>query len=395
MINAALCAFILWMLVITSTVVFGVYRELIIFYFSIMIIVVAASLCFTHSRFRFSVSAFFILFCALLSIALSLLGGLVTLAEPTFTVTVFILVSLFVLVFSENIPELAQHFFTDALTVFVLLFGIANVTGLHDLQQDRALGLFDNPNGLGRYAMFACLFNMAMLFAASPNIKSRFKLNAIGFLVNFTFLILSGSVGSILCFLGGAHIFVSFKLLYSKFNGKSGLTFLVGSLLSFLLILVLAFLALYFLDMFGLVGDFFDRVVAKLGPRSPDACARCGEIRYEVWKLAFHNLTIFGGVNNFDFMLIPDVHNNYLSIALNHGVALSVLFHLVIFYMTISSLLYFKTNGESLYLIAGVFGATTMAYWIAETGASIMGVWLTFIFSGFAHMQIERNNEKE
>tara|TARA_R110000823_G_scaffold255202_1_gene377296 strand:+ start:537 stop:1703 length:1167 start_codon:yes stop_codon:yes gene_type:complete len=241
----------------------------------------------------------------------------------------------------------------------------------------RFSGLFDNPNGMGRFAAWTTLVCLLYLFVAPRFWKTKFIifLSIILFLLSVVFLLASNSrlsIGSL-----GISVFSVFslagvrQLLLLKLKKSS-----VYKLFFCFLFLFFCFFVFYKIGL-------FDSLVYKFLATSERGDFSQG--RFSRWSDAIPYLSWFGrGHEIYKNATVSEVHSNYIGQVLVYGWVPTLTIYFVFLYMFFRSFFVFILTGFFGYLLSFGFFVFYFFYGIFETGFAILPVYLAIFFLGFS-----------
>jgi len=356
--------------VMFSIIQFGIYRVQILFPISIIICFFIAFKKF-KIFFKLNETIIFFIF-SLFYVVLSVVSSISQLSfYPIASYVVFFIASTVMI-------ALGIYSYTKANTFLLLIVGVSLVIYLFSLKKGfyiyRYSGLFDNPNGLGRFASGMSVLLVMFLFAKWKEIKIFYKVLLVATLLISVVMTLASnsriSLGLILLIplaLFLLHLLYHFyKLKVKKKNIKRIFIF-------FGILLLLAYIG----NNLGL----FDNIVAKFLITTEKHDVSQG--RFERWQDVLENVSLFGyGHAFYEIFNTKEVHNNYLSQVVITGLIPSFFFFLSIIICAIASLrAWFKYNNINAMVSSSMFSFYLM-YGIAETAAAIFVIWIGFYYYG-------------
>lgn len=251
----------------------------------------------------------------------------------------------------------------------------------------RFSGLFDNPNGMGRYASILLLFFFLYLFFYKKVMSFWLKIFFVAFCVLLLVALLAsnsrGALGALmgaLVGIGGLFTLKFFLMAYVRLKLKK--SFLVGFWGVVMVVGLIVLFVMYFHLHEELVSKFL--MVTEANDFSQG--------RFSMWEMGLKNFNFFGHVDyRYELNLEYDAHNNYIHVILDYGVVPALFF----FFFFIALGWYFlceAAKGKSPLSIIGLAIYIHIAiYWMVETGVAIFSVWLMAILYG-ASLSLKRND---
>lgn len=339
----------------------------------------------------FQVSIFILFFCLVFKLRLKLYS--LTIA-PIFMVIFFAFLSFLI---NENLYNLLSYvFFSFSVLVlyiagtrfevcflkrlalaFLLISFFIILISLFDFTFYRYQGLFDNPNGMGRFAAWTALLSM-LVFSFFPkevvSRKGQFFTSFV-FFISIISLLASNSRLSLISLLGTA--LVVFILLFFR-----SLILMRMKNRSLVRILLYVSIFLFFLLVFYKLG-FFDSVFYKIIETLERGDFTQGRVLR--WELAIPYMSWFGrGHDVYQSTGLYEVHSNYVSQVLIFGWVSAASVYFLLFYMYLRSFLNWIATGHFGYLLSFSFFTFYFVYGIFETGFVILPIYLAILFLGFA-----------
>ena len=239
----------------------------------------------------------------------------------------------------------------------------------------RFSGVFDNPNGMGRFAGWTMLLCVTYIFFQPVSYRPK-NLNFLVYLalfLSFVSLILSNSRLPLL------SIVVSLSAIFSLLGLK---VLLKGRFILSFALKVSSMVALFFLVSSALwFFGFFDELVNKFvetfarGDFTQDRANR--------WSQAIPYFTWFGhGHDIYNRVDFGEVHSNYISQILIFGWIPAVSMYLLLFYLFFLSLSGFWRSVNFFYIFSFAFFVFYFVYSLFETGFAILPIYLAVFFLG-------------
>lgn len=297
------------------------------------------------------------------------ISSIVNQSFDTFLVYGFFFLATFVCLLTSSIKFFN---FERMLNIFLILSlflcGISLVKGFSFYRFE---GVFDNPNGMGRFA--SIVFGIYVLYFLSLNGKGLYKYFVGGATVLFfVFLLSSNSRGSLLSAL---IPLLALGVIYFLSSFDKGARFFSRKSMRYILYYVV--LGVCVLLVFLKLG-FFDEIINKM-----TMVYELGNVtqgRSERWRQALPYISFFGqGASIYTSTDLAEVHNNYIGQALLNGIAGSILFFIPFFYISLKSLIINFHKPTLASRISFFCSSYFLLYSSIETGAAIFVVWLGFI----------------
>lgn len=262
------------------------------------------------------------------------------------------------------------RYFLNGFLVFCLV--ICLLSFILGISVFRFSGVFDNPNGMGRFA--SIIFGVYLLYFLHTDKKNKFIrfILIVSIFIFLCFLLFSNSRASLLSslipliILSAVYFYKSFSKNFRFFSKKA--------LLYIFMTTIFASISLFTLFRLGAFDELINKIYLTytLGNITQDRSLR--------WDKAFDYVSFFGaGSQIYESSGLSEVHNNYLGQALLFGSIGSFLFFTPLFYILFKS--FSKTISSSTLASQLCFFCSCyfLIYSTVETGAAIFVVWLTFI----------------
>lgn len=351
-----------------SVIQFGIYRASYIF--PLATVLVLAMLVFQNGFYKVDFKKFkFILIVYILLVFYAAISSIVKQSFDTFLVYGFFFLATIVCLLTSSIKVFN---FERMLNIFLILsLFLCGVSLVKGFSFYRFEGVFDNPNGMGRFA--SVVFGIYILYFLSLNDKGLYKYFVGGAAVLFfVFLISSNSRGSLLSALVPL---LALGVIYFLSSFNKGVRFF--SIKSIRYIFYYVFLGICAFLVFLKLG-FFDEIINKM-----TMVYELGNVtqgRSERWQQALPYISFFGqGSSIYTSTDLAEVHNNYIGQALLNGIAGSILLFIPFFYVCLKSLIIDFHKSTLASRISFFCSSYFLLYSSIETGAAIFVVWLGFI----------------
>ena len=368
MMRSNILSFALIALIIGSLIQFGIYRAGYIFPFATIFALIL--LVFQNSFYKIDFKKFkFVSITYVLLVFYAAISSIVNQSFDTFLVYSFFFLATALCVLT---PSIKCFDFPKMLDVFLIVsLSLCFFSLLQGFSFYRFEGVFDNPNGMGRFA--SIVFGIYALYFLSLNGRGLYKYFVGGAAaLFFVFLLSSNSRGSLLSALiplGG----IAVVYFLSSFN--KGVRFFSKRAIKHITVYV--FLGVCVLFAFLKLG-FFDEIINKM-----TMVYELGNVtqgRSERWQQALPYISFFGqGSSIYTSTDLAEVHNNYIGQALLNGIAGSILLFIPFFYVCLKSLIIDFHKSTLASRISFFCSSYFLLYSSIETGAAIFVVWLGFI----------------
>lgn len=351
-----------------SVIQFGIYRAG--YVFPLATVLVLAMLVFQNGFYKVDFKKFkFILIVYILLVFYAAISSIVNQSFDTFLVYGFFFLATIVCLLTSSIKFFN---FERMLNIFLILsLFLCGVSLVKGFSFYRFEGVFDNPNGMGRFA--SVVFGIYILYFLSLNDKGLYKYFVGGAAVLFfVFLISSNSRGSLLSALVPL---LALGVIYFLSSFNKGVRFF--SIKSIRYIFYYVFLGICAFLVFLKLG-FFDEIINKM-----TMVYELGNVtqgRSERWQQALPYISFFGqGSSIYTSTDLAEVHNNYIGQALLNGIVGSILLFIPFFYVCLKSLIINFHQSTLASRISFFCSSYFLLYSSIETGAAIFVVWLGFI----------------
>lgn len=368
-------------LVVTGSIVeFGIIRgRLIMEGSSIFALVILLTMILVRRRVPVALPAVVPMMLLIFMVVASFLVGLrQSSMAPVVTISFFSMtaLALITLAFTAGQAAMRTNAVIAVLTAMVVLTASVSLAGFSTF---RFSGVFDNPNGMGRYAAISFLFVVLYLFAHMQKLSGRFRVAlAVTAVVLLLALFASNSRAALVSALAGIVAVISIPLAVAFARGvtdrRMSRRFLRrGGWVGVVTVLVLV----------AIVGSgLLDLIINKF-----EATSLRGDVsqgRLDRWAAGFAYVNLFGYEYYQEVLNLPGVHNNYLSFTLNYGLVLSVVFYLYFLSAGWFFLRRYAVRSCTASMIGLSMVVQFLVYSVFETGSAIMSVWIVAIALGSA-----------
>ena len=363
------------LIVAASTIQYGIYRSLPIFQGSIALSLMFVLLHLNVGNVKLRKSATGDKLVLGLASAFIIVSVLTSISHGTFvaflTFTFYgLAVQICYLLGRNQSPE---QFKKTCVWISILFFGIVAMGLLKSgFSVYRYEGIFDNPNGLGRFAAGTVLFGVTVLrMKRSEGGKILQSSLSLLIFLSVVLLLSSNSRGSILSLISGL-LFISLTVFWPtrqlKLRRRS--------------------LRIFFFTVVGIASilAFATRIGAiEQVIRKTEVTISQGDLsqhRFDRWREGYEHVSLFGHQNYLEALSLPDVHNNYLNVLLNFGFFTVIVFTFMFLTILVCSTWMALKGPPILASSTAAFCIFFMIYSLFETAGAIFVVWLIPWFFG-------------
>lgn len=366
------------LIVVSSVIQFGIYRNALLFPFATMFALVAYFFLAGRKVVLYKekiLTPFTLLFLLILSSFFSSFKNHTL--DPLLVYAYFSLAffSIAILCWSASFN---QRRFWLFLGMVFLIFNFLNFY-FFGLSGYRYTGFFDNPNGMGRYSSIVAMISVLLIVYAVKESWRDSEKAVIALLLcsSIVLLLASNSRTSLISalfplFFLSLAIFIKWILVSLIGPGFFAKKTTVKHSFLFFAFLVFGVIIILWNDLHYEVYEKFSTTLYA------------GDLtqgRLDRWRVAFGNLEWFGrGRGVYEQLMLGEVHSNYLSQALIFGIVPAFMFFSIFFYVTLIAFLNFLRDGELNGAGAFICISYFLIYSLAETGSAIFVVWLGFLF---------------
>lgn len=367
-----LSAFFMVIIVLSSVIQFGIYRDFPLFPMTVL----ACGVLFVFFngivvlKVFPPVVCFFIFVVMFFSIISSLkLGGIDALFDYG-----FFFFSAYIVSYIARGMDV--RFFIHFLYIVVLLLCVGSF--INGFSWYRFEGLYDNPNGMGRFSTGFLGVLILWVYYGSSGYKSKVVLWGL-LAVLLVFSLASNSRGSI------ASMVFPFFIMLSFFSVKRFLFLSVDRYINKTLLLRVVGLLLLIFSFLGVLGFFggFDEVLDKFSTTSERGDLSQG--RLDRWDAVFPYITALGMGKDAPLLYgVEALHNNYLSLSFYFGYLTAIPFYLVFICLSTISFIRWEQGRGACYSFSFFCFSYYCFYSVVEAGSAIFIVWLGFAFYSLA-----------
>lgn len=241
-------------------------------------------------------------------------------------------------------------------------------------------GVFDNPNGMGRYTSVLILFFFLYGVFYARNLSALIRVFIYGLcIVLLIGLLASNSRGSLAALLG-AFFLVGLVYVFRFFSDV-----IVG--LRIRKSFVKGLISLIFI-LFGVVAVVVYSGVHESLVQKFVAVSSAGDFsqgRFGLWRDGIKNLNFCGYADyKHTLNLEYDAHNNFVHILLNYGFFAPLFFILYFLVLGWHFFVGAVMGGRPVFVMGFAFFVYLMLYWMVETGSAIFPAWILAVLYGYS-----------
>lgn len=314
---------------------------------------------------------------------------------------VAIFVSVFPTLYQKSIYPLFSYVFFSAAVLFSILLGMKTslngirffllflsfiaiaiiLASLPEFRFIRFSGVFDNPNGMGRFLSTLAVLYISSLFVLRDCLT---KVEIVYYIVLLSTIIILIFFTNSRAALGLVFI-VPIILIILRFFYDFLFLKLSRRIVRYLPMLLVGIsvilLGLYYSGvLFGVIEKFI----------TTSASGDLTQGRAERWIYALNHISFFGhGHGFYDLHNIGEVHNGFISHFLVFGFFSAVFFHFLLLFSFFHPLFQWFRYKDNFFVIGLSLFIYYLIYIIVETGSAIFTIWLALFFLGFAFRQFK------